>query len=176
MNKTEKEICLKSLADTQTALLATLATVSDEQFLARPAEDKWSMAELVEHIILVDRSILKGIHKFGATPSAAPIVSTLILEKIVDRVADRSRKVPAPKYFIPKGMFATKAEAVAGFKKHRASIDEFIQTTELPLKLIGFPHQIFGVLNGVDWLVFMAGHCERHRLQMEEFKPNLANV
>ncbi|GEM_PF-3201596 len=113
---------------------------------------------------------------FSSTPSAEPIVSKLILEKIVDRVADRSRKIPAPKYFIPKGMFATKAEAVAGFKKLRVSIDEFIQTTELPLKLIGFPHQIFGVLNGVDWLVFMAGHCERHRLQMEEFKPDLADV
>ncbi len=176
MNKAEKEVCLKSLADTQKALLDTLETVSDKQFLARPAEDKWSMAELVEHIILVDSSILKGIHKFGTTPSTEPIVSKLILEKIVDRVADRSRKIPAPKYFIPKGMFATKAEAVAGFKKHRVSIDEFIQTTELPLKLIGFPHQIFGVLNGVDWLVFMAGHCERHRLQMEEFKPDLADV
>ncbi len=173
MNKAEKEICLKSLANTQKALLDTLSTVSDQQFLSRPAKDRWSMAELVEHIILVDSSIMKGIHKFSATPSAEPIVSKLILEKIVDRVADRSRRIPAPKYFIPKGMFATKAEAIVGFKKHRASIDEFIQTTELPLKLIGFPHQIFGMLNGVDWLVFMAGHCERHRLQMEEFKTAL---
>jgi|GEM_PF-4965945 len=69
MNKAEKEVCLKSLADTQKALLDTLETVSDKQFLARPAEDKWSMAELVEHIILVDSSILKGIHKFGTTLS-----------------------------------------------------------------------------------------------------------
>lgn len=169
----EKEICLKSLADTQKALLSTIELVSEEQFIAQPAKDKWSMAELVEHIILVDNSILKGLHKFGATPSTEPIVSKLAIENIVSAVSNRSRKIPAPKYFIPKGVFTTKAAAIEGFKGHRAKIDEFIKTTDLPLKFVGFPHPIFGMLNGLDWFVFMAGHCERHRLQMEEGKADL---
>lgn len=168
MNTEEKEICLKSLADTQKALLKTIELANETEFITRPAENKWSMAELVEHIILVDNSISKGIKKVGATPSKEAIVSSLLMDNIVNKVTNRSRKIEAPKYFIPKGIFANKTAAIDGFIEDRGTIEAFLNTTELPLKFIGFPHPIFGMLNGLDWFVFMAGHCERHRLQMVE--------
>ena len=87
---------------------------------------------------------------------------------IVNKVTNRTRRIEAPKYFVPQGIFTNKTTAIEGFKEHRAAIVAFINTTELPLKFIGFPHPLLGMLNGVDWFVFMAGHCERHRLQMEE--------
>ena len=168
MSTEEKEICLKNLADSQKELINTIEAASETEFLVRPADNKWSMAELVEHIILVDASILKGIKKVGATPSKEAIVSSLLIDNIVNKVTNRSRKIDAPKYFIPKGIFTNKTAAIDGFSEHRATIEAFLNTTELPLKFIGFPHPIFGMLNGLDWFVFMAGHCERHRLQMEE--------
>ena len=73
MNTEEKEICLKSLADTQEALLKTIDAASEAEFVTRPAENRWSMAELVEHIILVDRNILGGIKNLERPRAQKPL-------------------------------------------------------------------------------------------------------
>ncbi len=168
----EKEELISVLQSNQDRLLLVLDAINADLFLHRSSDDKWSVAELVEHIILVEKSVLKGIQKKGATPSEQEIASALDHSQMKEKAHDRSRKIDAPDPFIPKNIFASKETAIVAFKEHRKNIGEFITTTTLPLKQIGFPHFIFGMLNGMSWFLFMAEHCERHILQMEEIKEN----
>jgi hypothetical protein len=34
------------------------------------------------------------------------------------------------------------------------------------LRAIGTPHPVFGLLDGVQWLLFAGAHTERHRAQL----------
>ncbi len=161
---------LKELTDNQNRLLAFLGTITEAQFSYQPADGRWSIAGLIEHIILSEKAIIKGIQKFGEKPSEKEVVANLTHKQIEEVTNDRSKKYDAPAPFIPKGIFVDKGMAIEAFKVHRVSMEEFIRTTELPLKQISFPHFAFGMLDGRSWLSFIVGHCDRHILQMEEIK------
>lgn len=167
MNAEKRATALKVLSDNQNALLAFLEKVDTNLFVHQPAE-RWSIAELVEHIILVEKGVLGGIQKAGTKPKEAPINKPLAEEKFRQLMRNRTRKIEAPTHFIPKGIFIDKATAIAAFNTHRVKVTNFVNTTDIALTHVGFPHMALGMLNGIDWIVFMAGHCERHILQMEE--------
>lgn len=175
MNSEEKKAHLDKLSASQDKLLATLTSLTEEQFIYKPATDSWSIAELVEHIILSEKGILRAINKFGATPAKEAVAPTIDIEKLKAAVDNRGKKYQSPEYFIPKGIFTHTAAAMEAFNTHRASMYDFITTTEISLKLIGFPHFVFGMIDGANWLLFMSGHCERHVKQMEEVVERYKN-
>ena len=164
----KKIAILKTLSENQNALLATLKKVNADLFAYRPAVDRWSIAEIVEHIILVENGVLAGLKKAGMQPKQEAINKTISDEALSKMLGNRGRKIDAPAHFVPKGVFTDKATAIADFTAHRANLADFVHKTDLPLAYIGFPHFAAGMLNGFDWLVFMTGHCERHIMQMEE--------
>ena len=168
----EKKALVQELQDNQDRLLHFLETIDEELFVYQPPNNSWSIAGLVEHIILSESGIVKGIKKYGEMPSEKAVISALDPKQIREVAKDRSKTYSSPSPFIPKGIFNNKGMAIEGFITHRASLDKFITTTELPLKQISFPHFAFGVLDGRSWLLFMIGHCDRHIVQMEEIKVN----
>lgn len=168
----EKKELIVELEKNQSQLHTTLSTVSEELFCHQPSEDRWSIAELVEHIILVEKGVLKSIKKYGAKPRSEKIVSALDKDQVRKVANNRARKIKAPDLFIPKGIFKNKAAAIEAFNQHRSEVGDFITTTTLPLHSIGFPHMVIGMLNGMSWFSFMASHCHRHILQIEELKEN----
>ncbi len=168
-DKRRKEI-INELEDSELAVKKVVEGATEALFQKKPDETSWSMAELVEHIIMVEKGVLGTIQKMGAKASAEPIVSKIDDAKIIKLIANRDIKVKAPEQFLPKGIFTTKEMALQALTAHRAVIQEFISTTTLPLKNIGFPHFAIGMLNAENWFLFMAGHCKRHAEQMAEIK------
>jgi len=164
-----KEI-LSDLKNSEQAVTEVVERASEALFLKKPNETSWSMAELVEHIIMVEKGILGTIQKMGAKAAAEAIISKLDDKAIIQLISNRARKVKAPEHFIPKGIFSSKEIAIQGLRAHRAQIEAFITATKLPLKNIGFPHFAVGMLNGENWSNFMAGNCKRHADQMAEIK------
>lgn len=162
-----KEI-FSDLDNSEMAVKKVLEGATEALFLHKPDDTTWSMAELVEHIIIVEKGVLGTIQKIGAKASEEPIISKLDDKAIVKLLSNRKRKVEAPAHFVPKGIFTSKEIALQKFQAHRADIQDFITTTTLPLKNIGFPHPIVGMLNAENWFTFMAGHCQRHASQMAE--------
>lgn len=172
MNAEERNYLLQVLQESEELLLATIDEVSEEQFLQKESPSGWSLAEIIEHIIKIDQSVLHGIkHKAQDPPETIP--KTFLKEKIIKAVSIRSTKVPSPEYGIPEGIFESKEDAINEFKIHRAGIESFVKNTDFPMKRIAFKHFALGLLNGEGWITFMAGHCHRHILQMEEIKTAL---
>lgn len=168
MNTTERTYLSNLLKESEAKLIAALEGTNDEEFVAKPFEDRWSLAELVEHIMITDKSLLRGIHKQAAKELEDTVPVTSPDEKVAKAAMNRTVKVKAPPFLEPKGIFKTKSEAFAAFRKNRAIIEEFVATTDLPLEKIAFKHFIFGLLNGKNWIAFMAAHCNRHIEQMNE--------
>ncbi len=170
MTLTEKYEINTLLTESEAKVLTILADVEETQFLAKAEGDKWSMAEVVEHLIITDNSIFQGIlHKAQSLYEVAP--ETTANGKILKIVPDLNRgKVIAPDYLQPKGKFQSKAEALEAFSANRAIIRNFMATTDLPLDQIAFKHFSLGLLNAKNWLVFISGHCFRHTQQLEAMK------
>lgn len=58
MTDAERGRAIAYLAETRERLLSTLFGLAGEQYIYKPAPDRWSVAEILEHITLVERRIL----------------------------------------------------------------------------------------------------------------------
>lgn len=170
MQTLEREKYLNHLQESEKAMLNALADLTNEQFTAKPATDKWSIAEVIEHVIKVETGITDYLINFSA--SAQKLDNPPKNEEVLQRSQDRTTKVTAPKLFRPSSLFKDKAKALVAFQKTRQTTEEFVQNTSLDLKAVSFPHQRFGMLNGENWLMFIAGHCLRHVKQIELLTNN----
>jgi len=167
MTTKERADLIQILNESETLLLAKINPASEELFQYKATESTWSMAELVEHLIITDQNLLVGIIKKGERlydemPELFPN------EKLLKVINNRSKKIIAPPHLIPQGLFKTKEAAIDGFRKSRGAIENFVKTTELPLEKIAFKHFVLGQIDAKGWITFMAGHCQRHTAQMEE--------
>ena len=167
MSNEERKELITLLQESEAELLATIEEVSEFTFINRMAKNTWTIAEIVEHIIIADTGLLRSIQKKGQD-----IRDTIPEVKpngwIVKATSNRKVKVTAPHYLLPKGLFTSKEMAIQAFRKNRATVEDFINTTELPLEKIAFKHFALGLLNGKGWIAFMAGHCRRHTMQIKE--------
>ncbi len=169
MDITEKNYLLNILKESQATLFTAIEDVDEASFLQKPAEDQWSMAEIVEHLVTTDTGLLHRIQK-GNIKMEDFAAQTVSNERIVKAVTSRDIKATAPSFLIPQGRFKSKAEAMEAFAAIRAKVSNFVETTDLPLEKIAFKHFLLGSLDGKGWVAFMAGHCHRHTLQIQELK------
>ena len=170
----EREAALKQFQTTRDNFLKSIAGLSEKQWKFKPAPDRWSVAEVAEHIAVSESTIFGVVQKAMQSP-AAPEKRALVKGKdqvIEERLPDRSHKLQAPEILRPTGRWATEAELIKAFEDSRKSTMNYIQTTNDDLRDHFFDHQVFGPLDGYQWLLLISGHCARHTEQIEEVKAD----
>ena len=170
MNPDDRALALELLLARQRSLAETIAGLSAGQWTFRAAEGKWTPAECVEHIVLVETSVFRKLESAAAGPPAEAPAKALAEGKdhlVLRAVPDRRRRVVTPEAMRPAGAW-TIPEAAGRFGETRGRIVEFTRSTTANLRDIVWPHPFLKELDGVQWLLFVAAHGERHRLQIEE--------
>ena len=168
----ERTYAIDSLANTKTTLHQSLAGLSDAQLTYKPSPDRWSIAECVEHIVLVDKGIFGAIQK-GMSYPANPEKRAEIKYSDVDVIkAVRSRAVtlPAPDPFVPTGRFGSTSVALDAFDQQREAIIAYVKTVTDDLRTHYFRHIALGWLDVYQAILVLAAHGERHRKQIEDVK------
>ncbi len=170
MNPDERAFALELLLARQRSLIATISSLSSEQWSYRAAEGRWTPAECVEHIVLVEASVFDKLEVAAGSPPAEAAAKALAEGKdslILRAVPDRRRRAVAPESFRPREV-RTLAGAIGRFGETRGRTVEFTRSTTANLRDVVWPHPFLKELDGVQWLLFTAAHGERHRLQIEE--------
>ena len=67
MDATEKTYLLNVLKESENDLLQVLNDVDEALFQFKSSDKTWSMAEIVEHLIIMDTGLLQSFLKKGAT-------------------------------------------------------------------------------------------------------------
>jgi len=166
MTPAEREHATKYLEKTRERYLHTARSLSREQLHYKPAPDRWSVAEALEHIIIVERRVLGMIEKtVQQAPNASK--STFEDEFLVRRVATRADRFKGPDVLMPTGQWPVH-ELQEEFEAVRRRSFEFTASTKAELRQHGFPHPILGELNCYQWLLLIPAHCERHLAQAAE--------
>ncbi len=171
----EREAALKQFAVTRDNFLKSIAGLSQKQWTFKPAPDRWSVAEVAEHITVSESAIFGLVQKQIMTSPAAPEKRDQVKgkdEMILLRVPDRSHKAQAPEFLRPTGRWATEAELAKTFEDSRAATMEYIRTTNDDLRDHFFDHPVFGTMDGYQWLLLISAHSARHTAQIEEVKAD----
>ncbi len=161
------------LDETKDALQEEVNGLSEEQMSFKASEDSWSVAEIVEHIIIVEgalKSMLEARIAAGETPDQKAEVK-MTDEEIVGFITDRSSQIKTQDQFQPSGKFSEADEALEAFKDQREDIVDWLKDSDVDMRnyVNEFP---FGKIDAYQTVLFMAGHTARHVAQIEEIKSD----
>ena len=150
----DKEFLLEYFEVTRENLEEATEDLSEAQLQYKPAEYRWSVGEVLEHIILTEESIF-GMTRELMAKSPAPERRAEIKnsdEELVMGVEDRTQKF----------------QALDDFEDQREEIVEFIKTTTEKDLRDHISDSPFGAIDGYQSLLFLAGHTARHTKQIKE--------
>jgi hypothetical protein len=140
LTKEERDRAIDYLKETQKDFLAATEGLSDAQWKFKAAPDRWSIAEVAEHIAVTEDTIWKLVSekmmKSPATPEKAAEAQGKD-EIILTKVPDRSRKAQAPEQLKPTGRWATRAPLVKDFEDTRSQEVAFWKDLHVELLEIG---------------------------------------
>jgi hypothetical protein len=168
----DKAFVLAQLQASRDIFLNSFAGISEEQSHVKPAPDRWSVLETIEHLTTAEGIQLKLIStQRTPRPSDAPNREGAFLHMI----PNRTNKMESPEIAKPIGRFVTLAEATEQFKKTRAGTIQFLEqyTDDLRASEVKHPHPAAGMLSICEMLVAMAMHAKRHAAQIEEIRNTL---
>ncbi|MFZ0796404.1 MAG: DinB family protein [Terriglobales bacterium] len=175
LSSEERENALKSLQSTHDAFLKSIAGLSEKQWRFKPAPDRWSVAEVSEHITVAESSLLGLVQKQIMASPAAPDKRAEAAgkdEMILKMVPDRTHKVQAPEFLKPTNRWATQAELTRAFEDSRKATMDYVRTTNDDLRDHFGPHPMLGPLDAYQWILLISAHSERHTKQIEEVKAD----
>lgn len=160
----ERETLIARLESSQERLLKMLAGVPEQRSSIHTAEGRWSVRDIVEHLVLVEGRMIARVEN-GVESTEAPKyeLDAQLHQRGMDRVAKR----PAPEAAQPKGAYPSLAHAVAALKSARKMSIEYVKAYPKDLRTM----RVEGPVEGMDahqLLMYMALHTERHALQIDE--------
>lgn len=143
--------------------------LSDEQLNKVVMEGQWSIAQVLEHLRLMEENAVRGIREALSKEEYNPTGP-----KPMHLIADRTLKRDAPDYLIPSNEFQTFEELKTKLSSSRESLVNSIQgVSEDDLNNKSFPHRRFGLLSVAQWISLLGFHEQRHIGQIEEIKQLL---
>lgn len=167
---------LDQLAASETKLLALVDGLTPAQWNFRKTPERWSIAEIIEHLIAFEYFITGAIAKAMEGPGEPEKKTNASgKEPLVLGLANaRATKFIAREIVRPVGRWPDRAELIAELRRARARTLAFAAGTEADLRNHFFPHIAFGDLDCYQWLVVLGQHAFRHALQIEEIKADPA--
>jgi hypothetical protein len=173
MTQQERDQVIQLLKDSQAEFVNAVSSLSDEQWKWKPAPNRWSVAEVSEHILLAEGMLFAKVQEALASPPNPDWEKKTAgkTEFILKVMAPRMGKAQAPEEIQPRGNL-TRAEIMSRFAEVRANTMQFAQQTQIALKehTAEHPFPVFGTLNAYQWLIYIPLHNMRHDKQIEEVK------
>lgn len=169
-----QEAVLAHLDRTRAIFLAAIAGLTSEQWVWKPAPDRWSVAECAEHITRTEaflRGLTSGVVKEPGTAeelAASHGQSATILAM----VTDRSQRFQAPEPLNPvrQGEMRSYEQIVRDFNFERGRTYELAAAHDDLEALAKMHPALQKPVDLAGWLYFLSGHVERHTKQIEEIK------
>jgi hypothetical protein len=171
----EREVALKSLEATRDAFLQSIAGLSEKQWRFKPGPDRWSVAEVSEHIAVSESALFSMVRDKIMTSPADPSKRAEVAGKdeiVLQRVPDRSHKAQAPEFLKPTNRWATREETTKAFEDSRKATMDYVRTTNDDLRDHFGPHPLLGPLDAYQWILLISAHSERHTKQIAEVKAD----
>lgn len=167
------EALFEGLEVHRTALTEAVEAVPPARREERPAPDRWSVAEILDHLAITEHRIARLLTKkiaearlagLGAEEDPSPIPSSQRIRMILER----QQRILAPDAVVPRGG-VTIDHAWAELGRAREALRIAALTGDgLALGTLTHPHPTAGPFNLYQWIAFVGAHQGRHAAQIRE--------
>ena len=164
---------LDHLAHNRAKLRAAVDSVAPHLRERRPAPERWSVAEVLEHLVIVEGALARrrtsqvaaaGAEGLGPDHETTPVVPTLNTAFVLNR----TKRIVATEAARPRGgSDATSAWAALEQSRERLRA-ALLGADGLALGSISMSHPALGELNMYQWIAFVGTHEARHAAQIRE--------
>jgi hypothetical protein len=175
ITQADRDRALQYLEQTKKGVVDATAGLSEAQWNFKPGPDRWSVAEVMEHLAVAEDMIRAmdqdKVMKSPIVPLRDPVDLKKIDDSVIANVPDRSHKVQAPEPMKPTNRFGSPEKAEKHFLESRAVTEEYLKNThDLRAHTMDSP---MGVpLDGFQWILLLTAHSERHTKQILEVKAD----
>ena len=174
MTEAERTELVELLLKSERELMQTLEGLDERQWWFKLRPDRWSIGEVVEHIVIADGLLFDTATNSLSGPPDAQWDATLSKTETLRRaLPDRSRRVDAPGVIQPRRAMP-REELLSRFMDQRACVLKYARETDAPLKAHTAANPFFGSLNAHQWLLYIPLHHLRHNQQIAEVKASAA--
>jgi hypothetical protein len=172
-SKVDRSKELAYLKQTRAGVVKATKGLSPAQWNFKSGPDRWSVAEVTEHIAaaedylfgMVSDKVMKApAGPAGEDPSA---VDSLVLKAI----PDRTNKAQAPEPLKPTNRFGSPQASLKHFLESRKKTLAFAKS-EKGLREHAIDSPLGKKLDAYEWVLFIAAHSERHTKQILEVKAD----
>jgi hypothetical protein len=160
-----------SMDETRARLFERVASLSPAQKSARLNAEGWTVAEIIEHLSIVEKQIVRlatlmltKAEAAGAMASSDGRIGPVSLDGIAERSA--REKYQAPETSLPVGLAVD--DSLDVMRASREALHRLRPRFEVSnLSSVNYPHPVFGPLNLYEWLVLIGLHEDRHMRQID---------
>lgn len=160
---------IKINEEARTALLKEVQEVSDHYLNLQPADGGWSIKQILEHLYLMEHSVVDIIKKeltSGEDKEAK--------QRKIELTVDRTVKVDAPDYLVPSDDVAALKEMTEKLEQSHFALQQLAEAyDEEVFAKKALDHPAFGKMNLAQWILFVGYHEMRHTKQIQEVKASL---
>ena len=167
ITRVERDNAANYLANTKNEIIGAIRDFNQEQLEFKPGSHRWSIAETVHHLAIVD-SLVLGIA--ANSISACETGESALKDQdkgLLSQVRDRRKKLQAPDIGNPLRELSP-STVISAFETGREELIKFIRDTDVPLRQYIVPHPVFGDLDCYQWILSLGAHAERHLKQVLE--------
>jgi uncharacterized damage-inducible protein DinB len=172
VTQAEKDRAVQYLEKTKQGVLEATKGLSDAQWNFKPGADRWSIAQVMEHIAAAE-DYIRGL--VVEKVMVAPAVPGRDLKKtddaVIATVPDRSQKAQAPEPLVPTNRFNSPDGSLKHFLESRASTEDFVKNTP-GMRDHAVDSPMGTKLDAYQFVLLIAAHSERHTKQILEVKAD----
>lgn len=170
---------LASIDAEREALFAAVDAIPAVQRGAVPPGGGWSISEVLEHLLAVEKGIAKllamRIAELRASGVTSDDAAAVVPSRRLAATRDRSRRIEAPERIRPRGVLDAEA-ARSALMASRASLRDTLRGgAGLALSSVTHPHAVLGELDLEQWVLFIGYHEARHADQIREIGAALSS-
>jgi uncharacterized damage-inducible protein DinB len=172
MTPAEREFVVRQLDQTTDRLRDVLQGLSREQLLYKADPESWSIAEAVEHMVVVEKRLIGAIQKLIQEPSDHSKQNAMDDTEVLRQVGTVVEKVQSPAHSVPKLRWPAE-DLLKEFEAARQITREFARSVDGDLRQHFITHFKLGELDCYQWLLLIGAHCKRHTEQSEAVKASM---
>jgi len=166
LTSAERQHLVAHLEVTAAWLADEVADLTASQAGFRPAPDAWTIAEVLEHLVVVAPIYWQDLQSALKQPAGAGL-SVMKDEDVLWYGIDRTAKEQAIPGERPSGALRNLGAGMETYRKHHGRLLQYIKTTGDDLRSHFVPRQR---CDAYQWALLISTHEQRHVLQIREIK------
>jgi len=166
---------LEKLAVAQSRLLRAADAIPAEVWRTAPREGAWSAAEVIAHVITIERTVAVVAGKIlKKQPKQIPLLRRFRLPLAFAEIRLMRLKTPIP---VDSQFLGEKKAMFAEMEKvRRYTLALIEENRKRDLRVYRWRHPFLGSLNTYQWFALLGSHQIRHEKQIREIAAQLPST